>query len=110
MKESNVPLLVAKDNYLYVRDPWQCMYTEPKRYRNYWPTGVRLSIFNQDIVGQELQQISLGVYQTMSEFPIRVELKNLEKTLSEYCDVEDVKKPKNATIWRNGNWLTPRKK
>lgn len=89
-----------RNGKLEVVSEWTRVSYEPKDVRHFYPTGLDAECF-ADILGKPLHYDGCGVYSCgRYEFP----LIDNEKTWPSESEYRDVKKPKWAKGYKDGEW------
>lgn len=103
--ENQNAVIVSIAGRLFVKDIWQNKWTEPIRFRQYWPTGLYSDEFSY-LIGKELEYVGYGRYRTTGNTysSLLIELECGGQTKPTFIDEEVIKKPKRAKEWRDGAW------
>lgn len=102
-KESNLSVVVEHGGKLFIADPWNNLYTKPEQYRPHWPTGVFTSDFGH-LLGQFCKYVDAGLYRTEDGLMIALEYRGETKPSQEYSERREIKKPRWAKEYKNGQW------
>ena len=95
-----MPICLVHAKEIVIVDDWQTHFSEPVRYRLFWPTGLPARDF-PELVLQPARFYCGGLYRVGNEY---VELKDGPHTTAVHCEEQPLPKPRWAKTYRNGRW------